>query len=170
MAEGVRLRALGADDLPQYKALRDAMLALHPEAFTSDAQDELPKPASSYLSRLGPQAGQFTLGAWAGERLVGAISCERDARRKVAHIVHVIGMMVLPHARRHGVGSTLLRTLIERARGVSGVEMVTLSVTANNSAAKSLYERAGFERYGCLRGAVKLANSRLDKDLMVLRL
>jgi ribosomal protein S18 acetylase RimI-like enzyme len=170
MAEGVQVRRLVADDLPLYKALRDQMLALHPDAFTSDARDEQLKPASSYLSRLGPQAGQFTLGAWAGASLVGAITCERDARRKVAHIVHLIGMMVHTSVRGRGVGRTLLQAFIANARDLEAVEMVTLSVTAGNLPAMALYEGAGFKRYGCLPRAVKLGDTYLDKDLMVLKL
>ena len=170
MAENVTLRRLIGDDLPQYKALRDAMLALHPEAFTSDAREELAKPASSYTSRLGPHPGQFTLGAWIGDKLVGAITCERDPRRKVAHIVHVIGMMVLPEARGRGIGRELLNTFIATTSELAGVELVTLSVTAGNSPATSLYEQAGFRRYGRLPNAIKIGDSYLDKDLMVLEL
>ena len=170
MAEAVTVRRLIGDDLPQYKALRDAMLALHPEAFTSDARDEQSKPASSYHARLGPQPGQFTLGAWVGDKLVGAITCERETRRKVAHIVHLIGMMVLPEARGRGIGRELLRSFIGSTSELADVELVTLSVTASNGPASALYEQAGFKRYGRLPRAIKLGDDYLDKDLMVLEL
>jgi len=173
MADELVIRALTVDDLPAYKALRDEMLELHPEAFTSDAPTERVRHASAYLPRLGldqPEGGAFTLGAWRGERLVGAISSERDLRLKVRHIVHVVGMMVRPEARGHGIGSGLLQALVARARGIAGVEMVTLSVTASNAAAVRLYMAAGFTRYGRLPHAIKLADTYHDKDLMVLSL
>ncbi len=173
MADAPQLRALQPDDLPAYKALRDETLALHPEAFTSDAESERPKAASSYLDRLGLQPaheGRFTLGAWQGYRLVGAITCECDARRKVRHIGHVVGMMVRAEARGQGVGHALVSACIERARANSGFELLTLSVTSTNAAAVALYTRTGFVRYGCLPHAVKLGNSYHDKDLMVLDL
>ena len=78
------------------------MLALHPEAFTSDAESESDKAPADYLHRLGldrRDGGQFLLGAWRRRRLVGAIGCERDERLKVRHIGKVIGMMVRPEAR-----------------------------------------------------------------------
>ena len=78
------------------------MLALHPEAFTSDAESEAGKEPADYLHRLGLErrdGGHFVLGAWRGKRLLGAIGCEREARLKVRHIGHVIGMMVRPEAR-----------------------------------------------------------------------
>ena len=72
------IRALGEADLAAYKALRDHALAHHEEAFTSDAATEAQRSAESYRARLGNSPeGSYTLGAWRGDRLVGAISCER---------------------------------------------------------------------------------------------
>jgi thioredoxin reductase (NADPH) len=62
MAEPIEIHALVAADLPAYKALRDTMLAAHPEAFTSDAATEHKRSAQSYLPRLGlsqPGGGSF---------------------------------------------------------------------------------------------------------------
>ncbi len=109
------------------------------------------------------------LGAWAGTRLVGAIGCERDARVKVRHIGHVIGMMVRPVVRRHGVGAQLLVACIAEARR-AGLEMLTLTVTAGNTSAVQLYERHGFEGYGLLRRAIQVDGEHHDKLHMVLAL
>ena len=172
MAPELLVRSLDADDLPAYKTLRDEMLALHAEAFTSDAATERAKPAAGYRSRLADPAGdpaRFTLGAWTGHRLVGAISCERDERLKVRHIAHLVGMMVRAEARGRGVGRTLLDACIARAKQVRELEMLTLTVTSSNAAAVALYEGAGFQRYGRLVHAIKLGDTYHDKDLMVLR-
>ena len=40
MSGAATIRPLAAADLADYKRLRDDMLALHPEAFTSDAESE----------------------------------------------------------------------------------------------------------------------------------
>ncbi|HSN32911.1 MAG TPA: GNAT family N-acetyltransferase [Ideonella sp.] len=169
----LRIAPLALADLPAYKALRDRMLAAHPHAFTSDAAAEAIKPASVYSSRLGyerQEGGHFTIGAWRGARLVGAISCERDTRLKVRHVAQVVGMMVRDEAQGHGIGRALLDACIERARRADGLEMLTLSVTAGNDAAQRLYRAAGFTRYGTLPRAVKLGGRYHDKDLMVLYL
>lgn len=173
MPELVEVRRLRALELTDYKALRDAMLAAHPEAFTSDAEAEAGKTAQSYLPRLGldrPQGGQFTLGAWAGRTLVGAVSCERDMRLKVRHIGHLIGMMVADHAAGRGIGRALLQACIEQARAADGLELLTLSVTAGNAAAEHLYGSVGFVRYGALPRAIKLGGRYHDKHLMSLSL
>jgi len=174
--EPVAIRRLAPPDLAAYKALRDAMLAAHPEAFTSDAATERERSADSYLSRLGTartghtEGGQFTLGAWQGQRLVGALSCERDLRVKTRHVAHLIGMMVRADLRNAGVGHALLQAGIAAARGAEGVTMLTLSVTASNAAAIHLYERAGFTRYGSLPGAIRVEGVPHAKDHMVLTL
>lgn len=169
----VSIRRLVAEDLADYKALRDEMLAAFPEAFTSDAETEASRPASSYLGRLGIErleGGHFTLGAWRTTRLLGAIGCEREPRPKVRHIGHVIGMMVRPEVRGTGLGAALLDACIAEARRAQGLELLTLSVTAGNLPALRLYERAGFVRYGTLARAIRVGERYLDKDLMSLAL
>jgi ribosomal protein S18 acetylase RimI-like enzyme len=166
------IRPLQPRDLPAYKALRDEMLAAHPDAFTSDAEGERVKPANVYLSRLGldrDDGGHFLLGAFSGRELIGAIGCDRDSRPKVSHLAQVVGMMVKPAWRSRGVGRALLEVCIARARE-AGVETLTLSVTAGNATAERLYEQAGFVRYGLLRDAVREGGRSHDKALMALAL
>ena len=170
----VEIRALAAADLAAYKSLRDEMLVAHPEAFTSDAAEEVVKEPTDYLQRLGldrRERGHFVLGAWRGERLVGALGLERDRRRKGRHIGHVVGMMVRAEARGQGLGRHLLDALVDEARRTEGMEMLTLTVTDGNTAAVGLYETSGFARYGLLMRAIRLANGHYhDKLHMVLTL
>jgi len=141
-------------DLLAYKALRDAMLTSHPEAFTSDAETERQRDLASYRSRLAGGSGGatlFTLLALDGSRVVGALTCERESRRKVQHTAHLIGMMVSDTHRGRGIGRALLAGAIARLQGTAGLVQVTLSVTTSNHAAVGLYESVGFTRYGRLR-------------------
>lgn len=165
------VRALVESDLAAYKALRDHALAHHEEAFTSDAATEAARSAQSYAARLGqgPEGG-FTLGAFRGDRLIGAITCERDARSKVRHVAHIVGTMVHADEQRRGVGRALLAALIERASTDDEIAQLTLSVTSSNASAVRLYEQAGFTRYGHLPGAIRLGTRELGKDLMRLEL
>jgi ribosomal protein S18 acetylase RimI-like enzyme len=167
----VTIRRLVPADLVAYKALRDEMLSARPESFTSDPAPE--RDPDSYLSRLGlqrPEGGEFTLGAWRIGQLVGAVSCERDARTKVRHIGHIIGMMVLPEAQGSGIGRALLDACIAQARAADGLVILTLTVTAGNAAAVHLYERAGFVRYGQLPRAILVDGVYHAKDQMTLSL
>ena len=167
----VAVRRLVPADLAAYKDLRDTVLTAHPEAFTSDAAPE--RSHESYLSRLGldsADGGEFTLGAWEGDRLVGAVSCERDARKKVHHIGHVIGMMVHCDRQGLGIGRTLIDACIAEARVARGLLMLTLTVTAGNASAVRVYERAGFTRYGRLERAICVDGVYHPKDHMTLSL
>jgi len=167
------LSRLGEADLIAYKTLRDAVLLAHPEAFTSDADAEAAKPPQALRARFGTPPlhdGRFTLGAWRDGALVGALSCERDARVKLQHIGHLVGMMVQPGLQGQGIGRALLRAGIAEALRSNGLEMLTLSVTASNEAAVHLYRRAGFACYGTLPAAIKIGSAYHAKDLMVLHL
>jgi ribosomal protein S18 acetylase RimI-like enzyme len=173
MTEPITVRRLAPADLADYKALRDTMLTEHPSAFSSDALEGLSRSPESYRARLGlerPEGGEFTLGAWSDDRLIGAISCERDPRVKVRHIGHLIGMMVRDEVQGLGMGRSLLDACLAEARQASGLEMITLTVTAGNDAAIHLYERAGFVRYGRLPRAICVAGTYYAKDQMVLTL
>lgn len=167
----ISIRRLAQCDLGDYKALRDTMLAAHPQAFSSDAAEGRARTPESYRSRLGldrPEGGDLTLGAWQRERLLGAISCERDLRVKVRHIAHLVGMMVCADMQGRGVGRALLAECLAEARRAEGLEMLTLSVTAGNRAAIRLYERAGFIRYGSLPCAIRFDGQYHAKDHMLL--
>lgn len=173
MAEPVDIRALVAADLPAYKALRDSMLAAHPEAFTSDAATERKRSAQSLLPRLGldsSEGGRFVLGAWQAGQLAGTLGCERDLRIKVCHIGHFVGMMVRSDLQGAGIGRSLLEAGIVAARRVAGMQMLTLTVTASNAAAVRLYERAGFVRFGSLPQAIRVDGRYHAKDHMFLTL
>ena len=132
------------------------------------------REAASYRVRLHPQAGGktlFTLGAWQGPRLVGALTCEHENRLKVRHIAHLIGMMVDDAVSGRGIGRHLLQQALTLLRREPLLETVTLSVTAGNRAAIALYRRAGFTRYGHLPRAIRLADGSYHaKDLMSLDL
>jgi ribosomal protein S18 acetylase RimI-like enzyme len=173
MAE-VMLRLMQEPDLLGYKALRDAMLARHPEAFTSDAETEGRRDLASYRNRLaGGNGGTtlFTLIAVDGGLVVGALTCEREPRLKVRHIAHLVGMMVAETHRSRGIARALLAATITQLQALPDLAQVTLSVTANNRAAIGLYASMGFTRYGHLADAIRLPDGRsLAKDLMRLRL
>jgi RimJ/RimL family protein N-acetyltransferase len=165
------VRELEARDLDAYKALRDHALAHHEEAFTSDAVTEAQRSAQSYAARLGSNdAGGFTLGAFRGDALVGAVTLERDARVKVRHVGHVIGTMVHADEIGRGVGRALMGALIERASADDELESLTLTVTAGNAAAERLYARVGFTVFGTLPRAIRVGGRFFAKQHMVLSL
>ena len=167
------VRLLGTPDLGAYKLLRDTMLLLAPDAFTAEPGTEWPKAAEVYLGRFGldrDDPAVFTFGAFTEAGLVGAISCEHEASRKVAHLGNLVGMMVLPEHTGRGIGGRLLAACTEHARRCTALEQLLLTVTATNARALALYESAGFVRYGTLARAMRLDDGHVDKHLMQLTL
>jgi len=62
-------------------------------------------------------------------------------------VAQVMTIGVARRAQRRGVGATLLRALVGRAREV-GADAVLLEVAVDNDGALALYERSGFVRIG----------------------
>ena len=67
--------------------------------------------------------------------------------RHVAGEWELENVVVAPAARRRGIGKQLLDALLARARETNS-EAVFLEVRESNTAARSLYDRAGFRQTG----------------------
>lgn len=63
---------------------------------------------------------------------------------------HITTIAVHPNYRRKGVGSTLMRTLLEEALR-RGAEIAVLEVRQSNTAAQKLYRKYGFRPVGVRR-------------------
>ncbi len=91
-----------------------------------------------------------TLVGWAGVRVL-------------ADEGEILTIGVVPAARRAGIGTLLLTTLVEEA-GRRGARHVYLEVRPDNAAALRLYEREGFLAAGIRRGYYD--NGRTDAVIM----
>ena len=80
-----------------------------------------------------------------------------------------LGMAVAPTHWRRGVGSALMRALIDWADNWAGVLRIELSVFTDNAPAIALYQRHGFEVEGTLR-AFALREGRYADVLTMARL
>ena len=80
-------------------------------------------------------------GAFEGERLLGFIEGSVESWHNVFRISNVF---VYPEARRTGVGSMLIRHMIDYARTESGCRAVILETQSCNFPAISLYKKHGF--------------------------
>ena len=64
--------------------------------------------------------------------------------------IGVLGIGLVPAARRQGIGEKLMRSAIEAAWG-TGLARIELTVRCDNTQAKALYERLGFSVEGLHR-------------------
>lgn len=95
---------------------------------------------AEYAEAFDPQWDRTWIAELGGER-AGAVMCVRDGRLGVARLRL---LLVEPGARGHGVGRQLIDTCVEFAREAGYGELV-LWTNSLLDAARSLYQRAGFE-------------------------
>jgi ribosomal protein S18 acetylase RimI-like enzyme len=144
------IRLLDAGDAAAYQQLRLLALQESPTAFSASHEDEVGRSLDEVAARVrpAPDGSVCMLGAFDGETLSGFVALIHPQRAKLRHGAEIAGMFVAPAQRRHGVGLALLRAAIDHARSLDGVRQVKLGVNATNTAARRLYESAGFLPYG----------------------
>lgn len=141
------IRRLGVEDAPILVALRREALETEPLAFAASVADDIALMIESVRSFLGTPDTQAVYGAFEGPDLVGMIGVVKATKLKQRHKAMVWGMYVQPRHRRGGLGHALLNSAIELARAWS-VDQLQLSVAEPATAAKHLYEAAGFLTWG----------------------
>jgi ribosomal protein S18 acetylase RimI-like enzyme len=85
------------------------------------------------------------------------------------HVVTISGFAVGLRFQRRGVGRALLDAAAAEARS-RGARRLTLRVLAHNDGARRLYEQAGYEVEGVLRGEFLLDGEYVDDVIMALDL
>ncbi len=86
-------------------------------------------------------------------------------RKKVRHRGE-FGMAVIKAYWARGLGSLLLNEGLYAAKSL-GFEQLELSVCADNERAIRLYEKFGFEHWGSIRNAFRLADNDYRDDLLM---
>lgn len=159
------IRTLDAGDAPAFFELRQRGLREEPTAFYASA-DEPGESLESLTRRFVEQTSEV-LGVFEGGVLVGAGGLFRETRPKGRHKATIWGMYVVPEARRRGYARALVEGLLARARTMSGVRRVGLSVVTEQHAARALYLQAGFVAERVEVGAIEIAGRLYDEIHMV---
>jgi len=95
-----------------------------------------------FLQELGVAFSRITVACHPRGPLAGYV-----CRWVVADEVHVLNVAVDPRWRGRGLGSVLMRAVLEEAE-TSEAQAVTLEVRRSNLAGRRLYESFGFEEVG----------------------
>lgn len=139
-------------DLPD-EGRADRLAAVHAEAF------DAPWDAAAFAGLLD-QEGVFAVEAPDGFILMRAVAGEAE----------ILTLAVRPPARRRGLGGQLVE-LGALGAADRGADRVFLEVAEDNTAARVLYARAGFEEAGRRRGYyARPDGSRRDALLLALNL
>jgi len=166
------LRRLTEQDAKAYRELRSESLELEPQAFTASTAEHQALTLEEIKRRLGPgpSGDNFILGAFDSGQLVGMAGFFRRQGEKICHRGGIWGVYVTKPYQGKGLGHRLLEELIRQVRSQPGLEQVALGVSSLNHPAKRLYKSLGFEIYGRETRALKIGDSYVDEELMVLYL
>ncbi|WP_405413466.1 GNAT family N-acetyltransferase [Streptomyces decoyicus] len=138
-APEVGLRTSGPGDLG-WMVERNAALYSAEYGFDLSYEALVARIVAEYAEQFDPRWDRTWIAELGGER-VGAVMCVRDGRPGVARLRL---LLVEPGARGHGVGRQLVDSCVEFARDAGYDEMV-LWTNSVLGAARSIYQRAGFE-------------------------
>jgi len=86
--------------------------------------------------------GAFVDGRMAGTAIFQSVHPGDRARHRAG-----VGISILKAYWNRGIGTAMMRALIDAAKGTA-LEQLELSVVSTNESAVRLYERCGFETYG----------------------
>lgn len=165
----MEIRRLTPADADLFVALRRQALQEEPLAFTASPEDDRASDPAAVRAWLAGPGGVAIFGAFAPQ-LIGAVAISRNETRKGSHKALIWAMYVAPAHRRAGTGEALMRSAIDHAQMLPGVVLVQLSVSEATPAARRLYERLGFTRWGTEEAAVCHEGRVVAEHHMVLHL
>lgn len=162
-------RKLQASDSDAYRKIRLESLEMFPSAFGASAIDEAKLPKLRFQMFIEQQLpDKFMIGAFDNNQLIGISGFIREEQTRSNHRGIVIQMYVKQIYAGKKVGHSLLKTLIDNAFALEGLEILTLGVIANNKPAIAVYEQLGFKDYGFLDNFYKEAGKYDAHRFMVL--
>ena len=157
---------LGPEDTERFLALRRAMFATEAMNFRGASADDDAIGLAAWRERLARDHVYAVVqdGTWLA---VGGLT--RLAGQKLDHKGLVWGMYALPAARGTGAAARILDQLEAKAREI-GLRQLQLTLMADNTRARRVYERHGFALYATEPESVRRDGEFADEALMWKRL
>lgn len=110
----------------------------------------------------------FMFGAFDNSMLIGITGFERMPRQRAMHRGEVVQVYVDLGYRGRNVGESLVRSVVEHAFALDGIEQIQLSLIAGNKTGERLYEKIGFRTYGIQPKYFKMGDRYTDQQFMQL--
>ena len=124
--------------IKEYVYNEDEVLRLYSEVGWVAYTNDMPALREGYKNSL------LILAAYENDELLGLIRVVGDG----ATIIFIQDILVFPSVQRHGVGSALLRAVLEKYSGVRQIELLT----DNTEKTRAFYNSMGFREFsdiGC---------------------
>jgi GNAT superfamily N-acetyltransferase len=157
----MEIRRLTPLDADRFRGLRLLATRLEPVALSPSAAEEAALPMAVFERRLAAHSSGGVFGACDGERLLGIVSMRQETDPKRLHICQVFGLFVLPENRRAGIGTLLLKKVVEVVRQETAFKRLRAFVNVNNGALGLLLAN-GFVTYGLEPDAIAVGEEFFD--------
>jgi ribosomal protein S18 acetylase RimI-like enzyme len=168
----MNIRKLTADDAAAFREIRVEMCQLYPEAFAQTPEEVAAMPDDKCPEWWAPSdvfPEKFMLAAFEGERIVGTAAFRREEMLKERHRAFIWSVYVRSDARGKGISKQLMQQIIDEARQMEGLEILSLVVALTQTSARTLYTSLGFFTTGLILHGYKLPDGRyIDHEEMML--
>lgn len=158
---GTEIRHLGPRDASEYQAIFLEALRSAPEAFAADYEQESARSLDEVMERFQREE---IYGAFASGKLQAIATFQRQTIPKRRHVGMLWNMYVAEAQRGTGLAAALFHHVLEVAS--REVDQVDLYVAVENERAWRFYQRFGFESYGVMPRALRVAGADYDALMM----
>jgi ribosomal protein S18 acetylase RimI-like enzyme len=155
------IRRLSADDGTEYQVIFLEALRSTPEAFAADYEQEAGRSLDEVAERFQREAiyGGFVQG-----KLQGIATFQQQMSPKRRHVGMVWNMYLVEQQRGSRLAAALFEHVLNQAS--KEVDQVDLYVAVSNQRAWRFYKRFGFESYGVMPRALRVAGADYDALMM----
>lgn len=163
------IRKLQPYEIAIYREIRLECLKTAPDHFGATYEEEALNPKlrfEIYIENNSPDHVMF--GAFDEDKLIGIAGFNRMERQRAMHRGEVVQVYVNSNYRGQNIGEKLLRSVIEHAFTLDGIEQMELRVVAGNQTAIRIYEKLGSKTFGIQRNYFKIRDGYLDQQFMQL--
>lgn len=154
MKDTVNIISLTPSRWREYKTLRLHAIMQDPYAFGKTYEEDATLPDNVWKQRLKEDGKTgYMLFAERSGILVGMAGALLDEGSINQHRARIISVYVLPEARSKGIGTQLIKKLLEKLVGDPRIIIAYLLVNQRQEAAVKLYESQGFAIVGIIEQA-----------------
>lgn len=137
-------------------------------SYLSFEKDEYPMSVDAQrkdIEELADSPSNITLLAMNGDELVGIATIHSSSKIKARHDGE-LGIVVAEQYQGQGIGTELIRRLIEWAKGNGVTTRISLDTRTDNVKAVALYLQFGFQVEGCRKNSTLLNGTYYDLYVM----
>ncbi|MFK7781512.1 GNAT family N-acetyltransferase [Psychroserpens sp.] len=165
----IKIRKLRPNESNAYKKLRLECLKNYPEYFTTNYEDEKVKEKlflQSFIEH--SDKNSFVVGAFHDNVLIGISAFKRHENKKINHSGIIIQVYVNSNYQGKKIGSNLVKTTIEEAFKINGIEQIEIGVVSINENAYKIYQKIGFKEFGLQKNFLKINDTYYNHRMMVI--